>query len=279
MPSLFVHVDGCLHVLQRLKLFHPSHRDFHMAILGSLVPDLEWVGLVKGMHGRCMEYFAHTVKHDRKMVPMAIGMLSHELLDGVIEPEYIEKNEPAAAGILAQYGFDAKMGRWTAHSLVEQAVDSHIVERKPWLFDFLHRAKCGIPRRYLKHAARSLTRFFGGDAKLLYKAFLEYVKFDISVFRSHESMSQLWLQHVFLWGQRERIERMSKGHAIARLTAKLAIAWHYLKFRLFTKTGRMREAFAHARERFRDHHHVCRKGNRVIERALLRTLQAHALVK
>jgi hypothetical protein len=250
-----------------------------MALLGSIVPDLEWVGLLKNVHGRCMAFFKHTIAHDRKMVPLAIGMLSHELLDGVVEPHYVEKNEPVAAKILEKYGFDAHMGKYTAHSLVEHAVDSHILERKPWLFDFLHRARCGIPARYLRRAARSLARFFDGDERMLARAFESYMKFDLSVFRDHEAASQLWLQHVFLWGQRERLERAAKGHAIARITAKLGVAWSYLKFKLFSKTDRMMEAFAHARKQFSDHHPICKRGNAVLAQSLLRTLQLHAIIK
>ncbi len=247
MPFILSHAHSVDAALKKLHIFRPRQTD--LAIIGALLPDLEYTGLLPHAHERCLEFYEYLLTADRSYAPVALGMVGHVIYDRLIEPGYVAEKEAEALQILQEfYPLSTKI-KWAAHTFVEQAMDTHVLQENPHLPRVLARANKRLHEGHIARIAQHLSAFFGGDQKQLVDALHTIRAFDLSTITNPQSISKLWLRCMFMMSNEHILQEHTKG-PLARLKAVIRLGVSYSRFRM---THRLWHMFSHAKTRFHDH--------------------------
>ncbi len=198
MPFFLTHIESLRHVAHQLKI-HPRTTPvaYHLALVGCILPDLEYAGLLKQVHGQCKEFYEYLLNAEPAYVPLAIGMLCHELYDQIIEPGYVAKKEQRAEEILSEYYPDLKV-KHAAHLFVEHAIDISLLQQEPSLIQDLKRALKQMTDLRLERIVYHLCAFFQADKQALTKAMRTIRAFDVLRLQHPEGMSKFWFNCMLL---------------------------------------------------------------------------------
>ena len=247
MPFILSHAHSIDAALKKLNIFRPRQTD--LAIIGSLLPDLEYTGLLPQAHERCLEFYEYLLTADRDYAPLALGMVGHVVYDRIIEPGYVDEKEAEALQILQEFYPQSTKIKWAAHTFVEQAMDMQVLRENPHLPQVLARANKRLQEEHIAQIAHHLSCFFDADKKHLIDALHTVKTFDLSSIKNPRSISKLWLRCMFMMSNEHILQAHAQG-PLARLKAAIRLGVSYSRFRM---SHRLWHMFSHARTRFNDH--------------------------
>jgi len=250
MPSIFLHVDGCRKIIDKKEFFNRNPNAKTLALVGSVIPDLELFGIIGKVHGRSKEFYDYLEKKDKEYLPLAFGMIVHEHHDNIIETHFVEDNEKEARKLLAQYDPEISKIGAAPELLIEYSLDCSLIEEKPELIDFTTSIAKKIKRKQIKKISSHLADFFGGDRKAIYRALRIFKKFKFSIYASSKKQHSLLQRYLFLVSQNKELNKKGFKGKIVSVKFKLAMNYLYGK-KLFTeKKGDIRKIFLKAKKKF-----------------------------
>ncbi len=233
--------------LKKIKLHKPHQYD--LAILGSILPDLEYTGLLPEAHARCKEFYEHLLSVDEEYVPLALGMVSHVLYDKIIEPGYVDIKESEAMSILHEFYPRSTKIKWAAHTFIEQAMDAHVLIENPQLPKLIAKVNKRLTDQQLVSITTHLATFFGADKTHLLAALRALQQYNVEKISHPLSISKLWLNCMFMMSNEHILLEHTKN-PLAKFKAALTLGFAYSRFRM---SHRLWHMFSHARIKFSDH--------------------------
>jgi hypothetical protein len=268
MPSIFHHIHNCKHILDHIR-FRKTELNTELTLIGSVIVDLENVGVIKKVHGRCHDFLVYLLKHDRKYAPLAVGMLIHELFDNTVEPKYVHKKEKAAGKLLKEHDpFSASLPL-AEHIFIEHCLDCALVDEKPELFDLIKYVKQKIKKKHMRRIAFHLANFFDGNSKTIYTSLEQFKGFDLSKFKTIQGRSSVWQHFMFLYSQRELLHHKQNGF-FRRIYGNIKLIVKYIQFWWGMKHDQIQLMMKKAKHEFRDHIQIVERAHGHITRKLRR---------
>ncbi len=250
MPSIFLHVDGCRKIIDKNKYFKKKPDAKALALIGSVIPDLELFGVLPEVHGRCKEFYDYLKVQDKEYLPLAFGMVIHEHHDNIIETHFVGDNEDSARKLIKKYDEELSKIGTAPEILIEHSMDCSLVEAKPELINFTASITKKIKRGQIKRIAEHLANFFGGNGKEIAKAIRMFKRFNFNQYASVNNQHELWQRYMFLLSQNKNLkENQLKGKLIS-MQLKIAINFLYGKKKLKEKKAGMKEMFLKAKKKF-----------------------------
>lgn len=269
MPFILSHAHSVDAALKKLKIFRPRQTD--LAIIGSLLPDLEYTGLLPRAHERCLEFYEYLLTADRDYTPLALGMVGHVLYDRIIEPGYVEEKEAEALQILQEFYPSSTKIKWAAHTFVEQAMDMHVLQENPRIPRILARANKRLREEHIARIAQHLSVFFCADKAHLIDALYTMKTFDLSNIKNPQSISKLWLRCMFMMSNEHILQEHAQS-PLAKLKAVIKLGFSYSRFRM---SHRLWHMFSFARRKFNDHAPLRKKAINILSLELQKLLMRY----
>jgi len=276
--AFLLHVEGCREALKRLKLFSRRKNAFELALIGSLIPDLEMLGVVKRIHGNSYKFFQYMLKNDKKYLPIAIGMMTHELFDQVYEGQYVHAKEPIAQKLINKYDNNSSKIKYSAHILVEHSTDAHYVQENPELMELLLSIQKNVKKRHVKKIAFHLATFFKADYKEVYKSLLSFKDFSLESYRSVDGLSDMWMNFMFLQENNDLVSNHFKAGMLQNIKSNFKLGLIYTSFRLKRNKENIKQMYHNVKNHIKDHKHYCNKANNHVEANLAKILLTHSVI-
>ncbi len=250
MPSIFLHIDGCRKIVEKKKFFRNKPDATMLALIGSIIPDLELFGILKNVHGRCKEFYDYLEKRDKRYLPLAFGMIVHEHHDNIIETHFVGDNEKEARKLIKEYDEKISRIKVAPEILIEHSLDCSLVEAKPELIAFTNKFRNRISRKQIKIISEHLAGFFGGDKKSVAWALRTFKKFDLYRYLATDHQHKLWQRYMFLISQNKELGRNQVKGRLINIGLKLAVNYLYGRKILKEKKGGLKGLITKAKERF-----------------------------
>lgn len=197
MPAIAFHLYTCKKLFERLKLSKKSF-EFHLMLIGSVIVDLDEVGVLQAVHGRSREFYHYLLKHEPKYAPLGIGMILHEELDKLVDIEYVHPNEPHAITLLNHYSKSFSQISLAGHYLLDLSLDGALLEQEPSMREFVDAVQKKLRPRHAKKIAKHLSHFFGANYDTVHHALLTFKDFNVSRFMTKEGLGDLWTYYMIL---------------------------------------------------------------------------------
>lgn len=245
MPAPLLHIDSCKRLFEQFKL-RKATLHFALVAVGSVLTDLEEMGVVKGLHWKAESFLAYLLKTDPKYAPLAIGMIMHEEMDRTLDTHYVEPNIPRAEKILKK--FNSQMFANEGHYFLDHAMTCAFVSDNPGVVRIAERAKKRLKDKHLHKIAYHLSTFFGGDEQGILSALHHFKHFDMATYLSDEKTADMYGKFSLLRDGFSPDKRSTLD--------KIKLALRYLQFILSNKKYLILEATQHAKKEFRNHNHA-----------------------
>lgn len=262
MPSIVIHVDACRRVCDELQVFRKP-RQRGLALIGSILPDLHNMGVIPEIHGRCEDFLQYMIKTDPKYIPLAFGMVTHDLLDAATWPE--KKDELSAARLLKKYHAGALKYKSAAHVMVEHFADLTAVDEDPAILEEIDAVRASLSPVHISKIAFHLTEFFGGDYHTVLAALKVYRTFDISRLGTVEGAADLWNKQIFAFIHRDSLS-IPRLPWHRRWLMRLRIGVEYWKFMYSHNQEHLKELALRGRKEFKQHALRCKSASKRIQK-------------
>jgi hypothetical protein len=182
-------------------MFHHAHAyvatkiyqaDDQLLILGSFLPDLAVMGIIKwegGLHGKeSSADFAKFILEYPAYVSLFKGVLAHNVLDDLSHLEYhtkpgyaFQNTQELAELVMKFYGLDEEGAKAKAHNFIEMAVDIKLLQDHPEIQSLI---KKSIKEPDREELSKLLGTYFKIDAIQFETTLSEYwtlfTKYDFS---------------------------------------------------------------------------------------------------
>lgn len=265
--AFLIHIDDCRRAIENLKLFKRNDVRFELALAGSILPDLEIVGIVKGIHGKGHDFYRYLAKEDKKYSALGIGMMAHELFDYVYDNEYVRKKESIAEQLIAKFDRNSLKVKRSAEALIDHSTDVYYLQDNPQLMKNMVHMKENLNEAHKERIAYHISKYFGGDCKKILKAINAFERFDLEKYNTLDGISEMWMNFMFLRANKDLISAKSKL-ALFNKTSLLGAGLKYMIFRLTTRKSRIKKMFKHIREHLAEHKQVCQKAHKYVQEQL-----------
>ncbi len=275
--AFLIHIEDCRKAVEKLKLFKKNDIRFELALVGSILPDLEIIGIVNGIHGNSYNFYEYLRKKDKKYAPIGIGMMAHELFDHVYDEDYVHPKEPIAEKLIERFDRNSLKVKRSAEALIDHSTDAYYLQRNPQLMKCILNVKQKLKDRHKKKIAYHIATYFNGDYKKILKALKTFEKFDIQKYQTTEGLSEMWMNFMFLRANKDLISTKSKLD-LFNGSSTLKLGWKYLIFRLKTKKSDIKKMFEHIKEHLAEHKQVCQKAHKHVQEQLRKRLFKHQKV-
>jgi len=227
MPFFLSHIAGVREIAKLLKMPSMS-REYSLAVLGSILPDMEYAGFLKGAHTKSRDFLEFVFRKNKRMVPFAVGMLCHTIQDKILEPKYVEPRETVARKILDKYYPGTVLSRLGSHTLVEQAMDTLLVKQDPSLADSIDDAWRAISQEDINSSVSLLAEFFHEEPVRLHKMISIVRSVRSARFAKPGGISKLWLQCMAAISEEHNLKEhthsiFEKISSAVRLGTKLSV--------------------------------------------------------
>lgn len=242
MPAPILHIDSCKRLFDQFKLRRHSLQ-FALVTIGSVLTDLEEMGVVSGLHWKGEAFLQYLLRTDPKYAPIAIGMIMHEELDKTIDRHYVEPNTKHAERILKKYNGHSFEGE--GHYFLDHVMTCAFAEAEPRTVLIAEQAKKRLKDRHVVKIAYHLATFFGGKENEVITALHHFKAFDLNVYLSREDTARMYGQFSIL--------RDAFNPAKRSWMDKIKLAARYVHFLLSNKQTLIRHATEHAKGKFKNH--------------------------
>lgn len=269
--AFLIHIEDCRKAIEKLKLFKKNDIRFELALVGSILPDLEIIGIVNGIHGKSYQFYEYLLKKDKKYSPIGIGMMAHELFDHVYDKDYVHTKEPIAEKLIARFDKNSLKVKRSAEALIDHSTDAYYLQNNPELMTLINRVKGKLKDRHKRKIAYHIATYFDGDYKKILKALKTFEKFDVTKYSTLEGLSEMWMNFMFLRANKDLISAKSKLD-LFNGTSSLMLGWKYLIFRLTTKKSDIKKMFKHIKEHLAEHKQVCQKAHKHVQEQLKKAI-------
>lgn len=250
MPSIFLHIDGCRKIIEKKKFFKRKPDAQTLALIGSLIPDLELLGVLKKVHGRCKEFYDYLEMRDKAYLPLAFGMIVHEHHDNLIETHFVGEHEESARELLEQYDHNISKIGVAPEILIEHSLDCSLLEEKPELIDFTKKIVKRVKRSHFKNIAKHLADFFDGDEKQIAFTLRMFRRFYLHKLAADRDMTALWQKYMFFISQNNAVTYSGVRGKLFKMKVKLAINYMYGKKMLNNKKKHAEKILLKAKKKF-----------------------------
>jgi hypothetical protein len=255
MPGFALHVDSVRKLFDSFKIKKESLA-FSLAVLGSVLVDLEELGIVKNIHGRSEKFLEYLLKEHPKYAPLAIGMMLHEELDNTIDTEYVNPNIPRAQIMVNKHLYTTEP--LAAHLLIDHSVNVHFINNDPSVITLSEKSKKDIKHEHTHNIAFHITTFFGGEKDKIIEALHQYKGFDLNKYLNRNSAAKIYGQFLFL--QKEyQPEKTGLMIQIKRI-------FNYIKFIMPHKQKEINELCKTALEKFPHPEEIYKKAIKAMEK-------------
>ena len=263
MPSFILHLDSCKHFFEKFKLKKESF-DFALAAIGSIIVDIDEIGVIKKAHGRSRNFLKYLLKTDPKYAPLAIGMIMHEELDHAMDTNYINPHISKATALLKKHNIKHGKISDLGHSLIDHSIDCAAIENNPQLIKLVKRVRKRVKHHHFHKIAYHISTFFDGDQKAVLKVIEELRDFDISQLLSHEKAAELYSRYLFFANKKTKIKRLT-------LLERSKLALKYFKFVLMHEKQKTKNLLLQAKTHFQNYDKVYSKAKKTIVKHLKKT--------
>lgn len=195
MPGFALHVDSVKQLFDSFKIKKESLA-FSLSVLGSVLVDLEELGVVKNIHGRSEKFLQYLLKEHPKYAPLAIGMMLHEELDNTIDTEYVNPNIPRAQTMVNKHLYTTEP--LAAHLLIDHSVNYNFLDKNPNIIALSEKSKKDIKHEHIHNIAFHITTFFGGKKDKIIEALHQYKGFDLNQYLNKDSAASIYGKFLFL---------------------------------------------------------------------------------
>lgn len=249
MPSFALHLDSCKHVFEKLRIGKENF-GFALAAVGSILPDLDELGVVGRMHGRSKQFLKYLLKTDPKYAPLAIGMVLHEELDTTMDKEFINPNLPRAIALLRKHRVNS--GKSAGHTLIDHSIDCATIERAPSIIKLAESVKCRLKHHHFHKIAYHVSRFFNGEPKTVLATIESFRNFNLSQLFSQEETAELYSKYLFFSSQKIKIKKLT-------LWGKIKLTANYFKFLIKHEHQNTKNLVLQAKTLFKNYQEVYTK--------------------
>ncbi len=257
MPAFALHVDSIRHVFDKYKIRKKSF-SFALVCLGSVLVDLEEVGVLKNVHGRSEDFFHYLRKVHPKYAPLALGMMLHEELDHAIDKRFTNPSIAKAQRMVKKH-LTIK-DELTAHLLIDHSVNVNFIKNDPSVIAIAEDAKKRVKERHVHKIAYHLTKFFGGDKQQIISALHLYKNFDLRQYLNEDASAYLYGKFLFL---QKEFRPQETG-----LWTKIRRIFSYLRFILPHRQHEIKELCKKGLRKFVHPHHAYRQAKKEIEKRI-----------
>lgn len=269
MPLFASHIHFSKRIIARNKLFKRNLNSYRLAIMGSALPDLEFIkGLGLNTHGRCRDFYLYLKRVDPKFAPLGWGMWVHDLLDDYVEKGFLKRKSKHAKEILSKFdhGIEAKEDM-VAHLLVEHSIENLLLNRHPGIIrEIVHARRKFNTRRLAKH----LYDFFGCNKGTLRKALWFLKKVSLRDFRTDKGIIKLWINYSFVLSNEDMFRDFHSRFKVLKNTILLRRHYHKYKEKQLKKIGQTQIMFSETQKKIEDIHKELDKAVIDIEKKLFK---------
>lgn len=264
MPFIF----HCEEIVRR-KAFFRSKEDYYFALMGSLAPDLEWFGVLKGAHwksGRFLKYMLKNKKR-REYAAFALGMHIHCLTDQYLEPAYINKKEiqAIARNLIRKYNAQNPEHPDIEHRFVEFIIDLNSVSSHKGMITELKKAqKFLFEKKRFNKISKYMADYF--------KVSLPELRNKWQVFHPEKGIARVGLDNfksadgaAYIWRD---INFYFSNISLFKDPAYTRIFFKYILYRLFHGTRKVRQMFDEARKHIKGYRRIVKKSAPTIDRQI-----------
>jgi len=255
MPGFALHVDSVRKLFDNFKIKKESLA-FSLAVLGSVLVDLEELGIVKNIHGRSEEFLQYLLKEHPKYAPLAIGMMLHEELDNAIDAEYVNPNIPRAQTMVNKHLYTTEP--LAAHLLIDHSVNFNFINNDPSIIALSEKSKKDIKHEQIHNIAFHITTFFGGEKNKIIEALHQYKGFELSQYLDKDSAASVYGKFLFL---QKEYQPEKTG-----LLVQIKRIYNYIKFIMPHKQKEINELCKTALEKFPHPEKIYKKAIKAMEK-------------
>lgn len=267
MPLFASHIHFIKRIIARNKLFKKNLSSYRLAIIGSILPDLDMIkGLNLDVHGRCRDFYFYLKRVDPKFAPLGWGMYVHDLLDKYVENGFVRKKSKYAKEILGRFdhGIEAKEDMM-AHLLVEHSIENLLLSKHPGLIrEILHARRRFNKRRLAKH----LYDFFSCNKKMLTKVLWFLKRVSLRDFRTDRGVIMLWINYSFVLSNENMFRDFHSKFKVLKNTILLRRHYHKYKEKQLKKMQQTEVMFSETKKKIEDIHKELDKAVAHIEKKL-----------
>lgn len=245
MPAFAIHIDSCKHLFEHYKLKKESDA-FALTAIGSVIVDLEELGVLKNVHGHSEEFLQYLLKTDPKYAPLALGMVMHEEVDEQIDKAFVNPKMQEAEEIVQQYKLSSEKVKLAAHYLIDHSVNCEIVQRRPEIIKITEHVKQKISHRHAHKIAYHLSTFFKSDKQQVMNAIHEFRKFDLNQYLSNDTAS-------IIYGKFYLLQQALGPERKLSLMDKIKLALKYSAFVLGYQKNKIKQMCSHSIKKFSTH--------------------------
>lgn len=268
MPAFALHVDSIEYLFSKLKL-RKHTLDFALVQVGSLIVDLEELGILKNVHGKSEKFLQYLLKEDPKYAPLAVGMVMHEELDHHIDTNFTNVNIPKAAEILEQYELASYKVELGAHYLVDHCATCSFVEQKPKVIQTAEKVKKRLTKRHSKKIAFHLSKFFGGNVKTIYESLETLRSFDLKKYISEKAQTDLYATFLIM---QEQITQPKLN-----IFTKIKLAFKYYSFMLIHGQKKLHRMLKRSKKEFSHCKPTYKKAKKALVKKAIRLQSTYGL--
>lgn len=279
MPSFANHIHTCKNIFDRLNVFKKKKYDLELALLGSVLVDLDEIGVVPQIHGKSRAFLEYLVKNDPDYFPLGIGMVMHEEHDAVIDSEFVHPNEKIAKGLVIKHANSFSTNHMVGHYLLDHAMDFHLIQNNPKVMEEIKSITKNLKVIHAKRITYHLSKFFGGNYYDILQALLKFKEFDLSKFETLEGVSDIWMTYVFLKVQKNEIAMRQKLGIFEKLKSNIKLGINYGAFRINHKKEDIIKLFSNALNKFSGHAHIFKKAEKALEKSLIKITEQFPVPK
>lgn len=273
MPSFINHIHASKKLFDKLNLFKKHKYELELALLGSIIVDLDEFGVVPKIHGKSREFFDYLLINDPEYAPLAIGMILHEAHDAVIDKEFVHPNEEKAKQLVKEHSTEFGSYHLIGHYLLDQSMDFHLIKKNPEVFKVVEKIRTTLKDRHAKKIAYHLSAFFNGNYDEVLHALKTFKNFDISKFKTIDGICDVWTTHVFLKMHKDEIAARQKLGFFDRLTSNIKLGLQYGSFRVNNQKENLLQLFSNAFDKFKNNNKVIKKTDDFLEVSLNKVLK------
>lgn len=273
MPSFINHIHASKKLFDKLNVFKKHKYDLELALLGSVIVDLDEFGVVPQIHGKSRAFLEYLLKNDPEYAPLAVGMILHEAHDAVIDKEYVHPNEEEAKQLVKKHSHEFGSYHLIGHYLLDQSMDFHLIRNNPEVLQVVEKVRTTLKESHGKRIAYHLSTFFGGNYGEVLHALKTFKDFNISKFKTIDGICDVWTTHVFLKMQKDAIAARQKLGFFDRLTSNIKLGIQYGSFRMNNQKENLVQLFVNAFDKFKNSNKIIKKTDEFLEDSLNKVLK------